>query len=327
MEINNKIVKNILVVRNDRFGEFLLNIPALRALKETFVNAKIIMIVDPYVKDIAEAIPFIDEIIEWAPKKEPLREKIRIVKLLRKKKVDIAIMLNPSKEFNIISFFSGIPVRVGFARKLHFLLNRKIEDKKYLGQKHEVEYNLEMVNLVGAKTKDKAISLKIDDAIINDIKKEFGIVDANNLIAIHPWTSDPVKQWPQENFYLLTKRLLEDKSNKIIIIGGIDVLDAKKEIFDNLGSNLINLTGRTTLKQLAALLKGCKLLISVDSGPMHLACAVSTPVIAIFRGNMPSKSARRWGPWGNGHIVIEKDNLDDITVDEVLNKTRGKLNK
>ncbi|MDD4979729.1 MAG: glycosyltransferase family 9 protein [Candidatus Omnitrophica bacterium] len=328
MQIPKEKIKNILVVRNDRFGEFLLNIPAFRALKETFTHARLIMVVDPCVKEIAESFTFIDEIIEWSRQKHSLPEKLKTVNLLRKKNIDMAIMLNPTKDFNIIACLAGIPIRAGYDRKWGFLLTHKIKDKKYLGENHEVEYNLKLVSLVGAKIDDKALSITIDHNIINGLLKDYGIQDYANLVALHPWTSDPIKQWPAEYFYALAQRLVRELNLRVIVIGGEE--EAGKDIYfrkDSLRDNLINIAGRTTLKQLAALLSKCKLLISGDSGPVHLACAVNTRVLAIFRNDIPGKGPRRWGPWGEGHIVVENKNLNQISVDEVLEKVRGMLAK
>jgi|SRR3989338_159797 len=321
MQIVPKGIKNILILRNDRFGEFLLNIPALRALKETFNNSRIIALVDPYVKDLAQSISFIDEVIEWRRQEHSLIEKLRLINLLKRKNINIAIMLNPSKELNILTFLSGIPIRVGYARKLGFLLTHKMEDKKYLGQKHEVEYNLELVSLVGAKTDNKSLSLTID----NNVSKELNIENSDNLVALHPWTSDPIKQWPEKNFYELGKRLIKELNMKVVVIGGKEESGKSAELFNNFDINLNNIAGKTTLKQLAAILKKCKLLVSCDSGPMHLACAVGTPVIAIFRNDIIGKSPKRWGPWGKEHSVTEKNNLFEISVDEVFNKIKEKL--
>jgi len=88
------------------------------------------------------------------------------------------------------------------------------------------------------------------------------------------------------------------------------------------GQPFRDLTGKTDLIQLAAFLKRCKVLISGDSGPVHLAACVRTPVVAIFRSDIPGKSALRWGPWGRGHSVIQKEKLADIEVDEVFAKTK-----
>lgn len=318
MKIEASVVKNILVVRNDRFGEFLLNIPALRALKEKFVEAKITLVVDSYVRELAESIPFVDEVIEWGQGQHSLPEKFRFIRLIAKKNIDLAIMLNPSKELNIFTYLAGIPVRLGYARKWGFLLTHKMPDKKYIGDKHEIEYNLELVGLVGAKTQDKTLSLLIDDNLPE-------IEGRENLVAIHPWTSDPIKQWPKEYFAELIERLIRDLHAKVIIVGGKEELEESARLFKDCGSALIDLTGRTTLRQLAVLLKECKLLISGDSGPVHLGVCVGTPVLAIFRNDIPGKSAKRWGPRGDKDRVIEKNNLCDITVEEVLNKAKEML--
>lgn len=318
--------KNILVVRNDRFGEFLLNIPAFRALKETFCHSRFIAVVDPYTKELAQSIPFIDEIMEWGGHAaHSFCEKWRFIGELKKKRIDIAVMLNPCRDFNILTYLAGIPVRLGYDRKWGFLLTHRLEDKKYLGQKHEVEYNLELVSLIGAKTEDKNLSLPIDDHAINSLCQDFHINQEDCLVAVHPWTSDPAKQWPLENFVALTQKLLKEPGIKIVVIGGRQEQDKSKELFLQSERNFMNLTGRTALNDLAALLKRCRLLISGDSGPVHLACSVGTPVLAVFRSDIPAKSAKRWGPWGKGHTVIEKQDLNAISVDEVFHKAKERL--
>ncbi|OGW77863.1 MAG: hypothetical protein A3C51_06720 [Omnitrophica bacterium RIFCSPHIGHO2_02_FULL_46_20] len=302
--------KNILIVRNDRFGEFLLNIPAIRAVKEKFADSKIILAVDPYVKELAVKIPYVDETLAWENGGHSVFEAVRFGSALKKKNIDIAVIMNPSKYSNIAAYMAGIPIRVGYAHKWDFLLTKKIEDLKHLGQKHEVEYNLDLVKVIGAKTSDKSIALNMDEN-----------VQAGESIAIHPWTSDPLKQWPEELFRELTLKILKETDMEILIIGGKEELP-RSAAYNNLDKRVKNLTGRTTLAQLASALKKCKLLISNDSGPVHLAGAVGTPVIALFGNDIPGKGPKRWGPWGKNNIVIEKKKLSDISVEDVLNKVR-----
>jgi len=320
MPISHSKVKNILVVRNDRFGEFLLNIPALRALKETFTYARITAVVDPYVAELARRVPFIDEVIALGQGVSSLRDKIRISRLWNKNKYDIAVLLNPSRDLNITTALAGIPVRAGYDRKWGFLLTHKLADTKYLGLKHEVEYNLDLVGLLGAKTDNLKLSLSIEDGIINDFLREFSIAELDKLVALHPWTSDPLKDWPY--FKELAQALWARQDMRLVIIGaggkhgGFSVPADKK---------VINLAGRTSLVQLAAFLARCRMLISSDSGPVHLSCCVGTPVIALFSSAIPAKSARRWGPWGPDNTVIARSALSDISVEEVLAKIKEKL--
>jgi len=299
-------INNILAVRNDRFGEFLLNIPALRALKETYPGARLTVAVAPEVKELAECISFVDKVVIWGN---------AFKNNLKKEKFDVCVLLNPIKEAHWLSFWAGIPIRVGYDRKLGILLNRKIKDNKALGLKHEVEYNLDLVSLVPAKTNNKSVSL--DKLPVLDNEKYKG------AIAVHPFTSDSVKLWPQECFKELAKRISGEFGLKVIIVGKVNA--PAVSFFDGLGNNILNLSNKTTLVELAQLLRQCRLLISCDSGPMHLSAAVGTPVMALFRNDLEGKTAKRWGPWGEKHMVIESNDLKQITVEMVLNKIKGIL--
>lgn len=317
-----------MAVRNDRFGEFLLNIPALRALKETFPAAKITLVVGEGVKDLAEGLSIADKVLEWdAKKRHGLLERINFIRLLRKQRFDLAVILNPSKVFHVFSYLAGIPLRLGYGRKCGCCLTHKIKDLKHLGQKHEVDYNLELVSLADAQTRNKALSIVLrekDKIFIDNLLKKHNITETSKLVALHPFTSDPLKQWPIEKFKALTRRLISELLVKVIIIGGKEE-EAANASFALLSPEVIDLTGKTTLLESAALLKKMRLLISNDSGPVHLARAVSIPVLAIFRNDLPGKNARRWGPWGEGNIVIEKSDLEQISVDEVFTAARSLL--
>lgn len=328
MKINKETIKRILVVRNDRFGEFLLNIPALRALKETFPSASITLVAKPGVKELVEDSIYIDEIIiDDFSDKLNFWMLLRLVSQLGKQNFQMAVMLNPCKIFNLITFFAGIPIRVGYKRKWPFFLNKKIKDKKFEAKKHEVEYNLELVSLVGAKTNDLQITLplrkndliKVDEFLVNQI------LNSDKLIAIHPWTSDEKKHWPLSNFITLINLLTALPNLKIALIGGKENLDLISDDHFNIKASVVDLVGKLTLRQSSCLLAKCKCLISADSGPVHLAAASGIPAIVLFRSQPPAVSAKRWGPWGKGHVIIQKENVQDITPGEVFDKIKELL--
>jgi len=299
----------------------LLNIPAIKAVKETFKGSRVILAVDPYVKELAANISCADEVIAWRNGKHSLLEIIKFSNALKEKNIDIAIVMNPSKDTNIAVYLAGIPVRAGYDHKWSFLLTKKMKDLKHLGQKHEVEYNLELVGLVGAETaseKRGQTHQQINIRVGSDPIFPTGLVGSQaGFIVVHPWTSDDVKQWPVERFRELALRIVKETDSDVLIVGGPEELQ-KSAIFNDLDKRIKNLTGKTTLVELASVLKKSKLLISGDSGPVHLASAVGAPVIALFRNDIPGKGPKRWGPWGEGHIVIEKKSLLDISVDEVV---------
>jgi ADP-heptose:LPS heptosyltransferase len=316
---------NILVFRNDRFGEFLLNIPALRALKGSNPGCRLTLVVDPYVAALARRIEGVDEVIGRKNCRHGLREIFKFSKGLKAKKFDLCVALNPSKESHIIGFLAGIPVRLGYGRKWGFLLNIKAKDRKALEEKHEVQYNLDLVRLAGAATQDLGLSLSVDNDIIISYIKDLGLSNFQDFVAVHPWTSDPVKQWQPERFRSLAGKLISELRLKVVIVGGKEEEARSRDLFSGFGENLIDLSGKTDLVQLAAVLKSCRLLISGDSGPVHLACCVNTPVLALFRNDLPGKASKRWGPWAKNCAVIEKSNLDNISAEEVLNKVKEML--
>ena len=145
--------KNILVIRNDRFGEFLLNIPAMRALKEAYPQAKLTLAVNSAVCELAGAVECVDAVVVWDEVKGSLR----------KDKFDLCVVLNSTKEAHWAVFWAGIPARVGYDRKWGILLTHKLKDTKHQGMRHEVDCNLELVGLLGAKTFDKTLKIKIDN--------------------------------------------------------------------------------------------------------------------------------------------------------------------
>lgn len=297
------MIKSILVIRNDRFGEFLLNIPAMRALKELHPQAKLTLAVNSTVCELATEVECVDEVMVW--------DQIR--KGLRRYRFDLCVVLNPTKEAHQSIFLAGIPVRVGYDRKWGFLLTHKLKDTKHLGNRHEVDCNLELVGLLGAKTQDKMPKIKVDDNLFREFIGQ-------KIVAIHPFTSDPVKQWSVRRFVELAQRISRELGLKVVLVG-------LSQSVLNVGDGIINMVNKTSLPELAALLKRCCLLVSGDSGPTHLAASVGAPVVALFRNDLPGKTAQRWGPWGSGHIVIEKSNLNDITMDEVFNKVKETLNR
>ncbi len=318
-------IKRIVVFRNDRFGEFLLIIPALRALKRMYPGAYLTVVAHPSVKPLARLITGVNEVIEWENRKHSLSEVVKFAFELREKHFDLAVIFNPMKESHLVSFLAGIRSRLGYRRKWGALLTKSLIDTRDSGLKHEVESNCELLQCLGIASSDKSLTLELDESSIDDFIKEHPFTGTDRVVVIHPWTSDPVKEWPLENFRCLIEEIGKKSGVTTVIIGG--ELESLKTFGwrTNSRQKIIDLTGKTTLVQLAALLKRSRLLVSADSGPVHLAACVGTPVIALFRNDIPGKSPRRWGPWGKDHRVIAQPNINDITVAEVFAAVEEKL--
>jgi len=304
--------KRILIIRTDRIGDVLLSTPAIKAVRDYYSDAYIAMMVRPYAREIVEGNPHLDEVIIYDKfgKQKSWLDSAKFAMFLRKKRFDTAIILHPTNRVNIISFFAGIPSRIGYNRKFGFLLTQKINHDKQLGEKHESEYNFDILRLLGIETKNKDMFIPLNKDAGNWAEEILGknnISFKDLIIAVHPGASCPSKIWPLSRFSELANNLIEKYQAKIVVVSGKKDRELAEKVIESINGKVIDLSGKTSISQLASILKRCKLFISNDSGPVHVSSAVGTPVISIFGRNQPGLSPKRWGPLGEKDRYLHKD--------------------
>ena len=304
--------KRILLVRTDRIGDVLLSTPAIKAIRDRYPSAYIAMMVSPYGRDIVDGNPYLDEVIIYDKDKmhKGCKGAFRLSLELRNKRFDLALILHPTNRAHLVTFLAGIPKRVGYDRKLGFLLTDKIKHEKQLGQKHESEYVLDMLRYLKIESLDKKLYMPIKKEAIDWIEQKLlneGINPVDKILAIHPGASCPSKIWPAQNFAAVCDALVDKYGLKVVVISGPKDSDRAEEVTRNMRSHFVNLGGKTSIPQLAGLLKKCALFISNDSGPVHIASALGTPVISIFGRNQAGLSPKRWGPLGLKDKILHKE--------------------
>lgn len=305
--------KKILITRTDRIGDVLLSTPAIKALRKSFPQSHIAVMVRPYARDIVLGNPYLDEVIIY-DKYRAQRSFWRSIKFgwdLKKRKFDLALILHPTNRQHLVSFLAGIKKRVGFNLKSSFLLTDKIEHKKQEGQRHELEYTLDVVRSLGIEPEDKDLFMPIrkdSEVYIEELlAREAAGLASEKMIALHPGASCPSKIWPTERFAQVADKLAGEFKVRVVVVAGPDDVDKGKNLISLMRCGCIDACGKTTVSQLASLLRRCCLFISNDSGPVHIATAVGVPVIAVFGRGQPGLSPRRWGPTGKNDIVLHKD--------------------
>jgi len=304
--------RRILVVRTDRIGDVLLSTPVIKVLRQKFPQAYISMMVSPYARDIIEGNPCLDEVIVYNKegKHKGLLGSLKFASRLKKKKFDLAIILHPTNRVHLLTFLAGIPERLGYNRKLGFLLTRSIEHAKQKGQMHEAEYNLELLGDLGITGDACDLFMPVRDDSekwAEDLFNKEGIRDTDKILAINPGASCPSKIWPAERFAEAAEKLSQRYNFKIIILGGPKDMHLADKVSREIKIKATNLSGRTSVNQMASILRRSALFISNDSGPVHIASALGTPVISIFGRNQPGLSPRRWGPLGKRDKYLHKE--------------------
>lgn len=324
-------IQNILFIRTDRLGDFLLNLPAIHALKETYPTARLSVLLHPGIEELLKDHPDIDEVIPFTPAIHGTHflQWLFFFWKLKNKSYDLVIVSNPHKYFHLFTYLMRIPYRIGYRRKWGFLLTQTLPDLKVRSIKHEVEYNLDLVALVGAKLRNASssqnygIPLSIqDEHSFEVLAQQKGLDLKKPWMVINPYTTASFKQWPIDRFTQMIQKLAPQADIQIVLIGGPEesVL-IKKDILPFISPSVFDFSGHLNLKQLAALLKKTTLLISNDSGPVHIAAAFHTKTVVLFGKQPQGSNPKRWGPWDPlnkaGHRIIQKDRITDIEVQDV----------
>jgi len=330
--------KNILIVRTDRIGDVVLTTPSITALRQHYPNAKISILVAPLTRELVDGNSCLDEVIVDDRNGEHKGVGFfKLIGLLRRKRFDIVINYHTKKRTSLACFLAGIPIRIGYKNeKFGFLLNRPIVDTRQKGEKHEAQYCLDVLKELGIESIDLNVVLPVNEESVlwaERFTKDFGIEKSDQLIAIHSGASDPSKQWSENHFAELIDTLIDRYSAKIVMIGSLQVSDGAKKIMSLASAKIIDMIDKTTVGQLAALMARCDLLVSNDSGPVHVAAGVGTPVVSIFTRNQPGINPERWKPLSersrvvsvapqSGDISFKKARSMDIEYMELIATTK-----
>lgn len=315
--------KRILVVKLSDIGDVLTATPALRALRESFPAARLDALIPPNSAPVLAESPLVDDVIVFdkfqydrpidAFRPSSLAALVRFARDLRRQCYDCLVILHHlttrwgTLKYALLAVTSGAKVRVGLDNGRGWFLTHRVPDEGF-GAKHEVEYWLDAVGTIGAGTEDTSLEMAIgaeDEAFVNDQIPMTKSQTPRPVVAIHPGSGgySLARRWAPKGFAQVADALVERYRARIVLVG--TPADGVSQVASLMRSEAVNLEGSTNLRQLAAILKRCDLFIGADSGVMHLAAAVGTPLVAIFG---PSNH-RAWGPWPRDgrHIILHAD--------------------
>ena len=235
------------------------------------------------------------------------------VQSIKDENFDIVLDVSLSGFTAFLTWWIGIPYRVGFDYKRRgFFLNKKIPFKGYEA-KHVVEYYLDLLRVIGVPVKHKALKLPLireDMDWASEFFKDNGVTERSPVIGLVPgggesWGKEAVyKRWPAEYFAKLADKLIEKSAAQIILLGGPAELQLCEGIVRGMRNPCISACGQTSLNQFAALAKRCSLIVANDGGPLHVAVATGSKTVSIF-GPVDDVV---YGPYPpEGHIVVKKD--------------------
>ena len=314
---------NILIVKTSAIGDVTHTLPALNALRRQFPKAKISWLVEEASAEILENHKALDRIIICRRKKwvkdfsqsfsffKTLKEVYKFVKILRDTEYDLVIDFQGLLKSGIWVFLSRGKRKVGFGAGMahseysYVFLNERVPAVSM--DHHAVNRELMLLSAIGIPCEKVEFGVPIDALDrenIENLLRSNAISLDDNIVAINPMARWDTKLWTSSNFARVADRICE-KGFKVCFTGAKDDIEEIEKIRSFMNHSAANLAGKTSLKILAALYEKARFLLTTDTGPMHIAAAINTPVVALFGPTAPWRT----GPFGDGHQVI-RNNMD-----------------
>ncbi len=331
--MSSKLIKNlsnILIVRTDRIGDVVLTTPVFKALRQSYPHARITVLVSPATRDLVEGNPYINEVLvdDRQERHKGLIGSLQLARDIRKRNFDAAIIFHTKRRYNLTCYLAGIPIRIGYKNdKWAWLLTVPVKDTRAQGQKHEVRYCLDLLQTLGLEHITPEIFIPSQKSAESWAVQWFieQHLTAGGVIAIHPGASDPTKIWPAERFAELINALQQHYAYAIVCIGGKETAATVAMIKKLVKAPVYDLSGQISVGQMASVLRRCRILISNDSGPVHVAAGVGIHVISLFLRDQPGINPQRWAPFGPlGYILTNKPH-EMVKVDAKSKMQSGKL--
>ncbi|BAZ21737.1 lipopolysaccharide heptosyltransferase II [Kalymmatonema gypsitolerans NIES-4073] len=310
--------ENILCIRLDTIGDVLMTTPAIRALKASHPNRRITLLTSSAGASTASLVPDVDEVIvydaPWLKATAPRlnsRPEYEMAEHLRRLTFDGAIIFTVYSQNPLPSAFlcylADIPLRLAHCHENPYqLLTDWVKDPEpEHSMRHEVRRQLDLVATIGCYADDERMSLRVPEkalATVKDILQQLGITQQRPWVVIHAGATAASRRYAPEKFAVVARSLIQDMGIQVIFTGTEPERELVTAIQTATGVVSHSLVGCLNLNELAALLSLAPLLISNNTGPVHIAAAVGTPVVDLYALTNPQHT-----PWGVPNRVLFHD--------------------
>jgi heptosyltransferase II len=313
--VNKEAIKRILVRGPNWLGDAVMCEPALRGLRKQFPDAQIALLVKPAVADLFVGHPAITDVLTYdtTGRHAGLSGKWLLAGQLRRQSFDLAVLFQNAFEAAFLTFLAGVPRRYGYATDGRSLLLSDpiaVPDRRTLV--HQVRYYwdlLQPLGLTGAPSAPELVVLPEEEQAMAGRFAQGGLTTTDVVVGINPGsTYGGAKRWLHERYAEVTERLCRtiresrEQQVGVVIFGAKGEERLGQEIAARLSSRSLVLSGATTIRELMAAVKRCAMLLTNDTGPMHIASAFQVPVVAIFGPT----DWRTTSPFGSAHAIVRQ---------------------
>lgn len=300
------VPRRVLIVKMSSIGDVLHATPIARALREAFPNAYLAWAVDQRCAEVVQGNPWLDEIVVMRRPGGPLRQLWDYWRTTRAlPPFDWTLDLHGIARSAVVTYASRAPFRVGFAgtrEGSRFAYTHVVKPPN--GTLHRVDYYAAFVEQLGIPVRQREMLLPRQpehNAEARQLLREVAN-GTGPLVAMSLTAGRPQKCWPVEHFAALADRLIGEHHCRVVLVGSFSDRPVVETMKAQMRYTPADFAGRIGLKTLAALLNVVDLFVSADTGPMHIAASVKTPVVALFGPTDPAL----YGPYAVEHVVLRK---------------------
>jgi lipopolysaccharide heptosyltransferase II len=325
-------IRSILIIKLRAVGDVLLSTVVTPNLRQAFPSARIDFLTEPPSAEVLRGNPFIDEVLVFDT---AAMSGLGLIGMVRQRRYDMVIDLFGNPRTALVARLSRARYRVGYRfRQRTYAYNIVVDPRG--GKVHNTQFNLDALEAIGVPIVDRTVQFRFsrEDEAYVDRFLEGAFRGGERIAGINMGGGWYTKRWGLEHYAALADRLVDDFNVRILLLWGPGQF-ADAERVQALMKRTAAIPPATSLKQLGALIRHCSFVVSNDSGPMHLAAAVGTPVLGIFGPTNPALQ----GPYGSQHLTVRKEGLDclgcnltkcpignicmvDLSVEEVLRSVR-----
>jgi ADP-heptose:LPS heptosyltransferase len=317
-----RAARNVLAIRLDNLGDVLVTTPALHAIRRSLPEARLTLLASPVGAQVGRLNPDLDDVIVYqAPwmdpwhtlSQDPAREQ-QMIELIRARQFDGAIIFTSFRQSPLpaayLCYMAGIPLRAAASidGPGSLLTTRHKHPERML---HEVERGLDLVGALGMRTAETDLVLRVPEAATLELEallRERGLASRRPWVVLHPGCTMPARTYPWALYAQAAELLVEGLGATVFITGTAD----ERELVEGLHQQMRPaareqahlMAGALSFQQFCALIKAADLTLTNNTGPMHVAAALQTPVIALFALTNPPE---QWGPWQVPHRMLNHD--------------------
>jgi len=309
--VDKNTAHRILVRAPNWVGDVVMALPAFDALRRNFPQSHIAVLARPWVAALFESRPGIDEVIPYSRGQgffKDLGERIRVIRLIRNRGFDLALLFQNAFEAALLAFLGGVPVRVGYNTDgRRRLLSHAVIRNRDILKEHQVEYYLAILRAMGWEAPAANPSLHVGEKEARTVRgmlSSQGIGEGDFLVGLSPGAIfGPAKRWPVERFAAIADRSIERWGAGVVLLGSEKDGTTCRALSRAMNHEAVNFCGKTSLGEAMALIERCGFFLSNDSGLMHVAAALGVPTVAIFGSTNPVAT----GPKGKWTRIVRHD--------------------